>query len=84
MLCDEFERIQKNVEMELWILLGREAEVAPVSRSSIPCPSWTQELSGGGSVTLGQESSVALVMVFCCTSEGKEVVTVNRLSELKL
>lgn len=70
--------------MELWILLGREAEVAPVPTSSIPWPSRTQGLSGGGSVTLGQESAMALVMVFCCTSEGKEVVTVNRLSKLEL
>lgn len=48
MICDEFKRTQKNVEMELWIFLGREAEVAPVPTSSIPCPSWTQGLSGDG------------------------------------
>lgn len=70
--------------MELWILLGREAEVAPVPTSSIPRPSWTQGLSGGGSVALGEESAVALAKVFRCTSEGKEVVTANRLSELEL
>lgn len=76
--------LEKNVELQLWILLGQEAEVASVPTSSIPCPSWTQGLSGGGSVTLGEESAVALSMVFCCISQGKEVVTVNRLSELEL